>query len=215
MRGFSIFAGAVRGSSRMVSAACSSSNYVGIQQGSEAMCLLSLKSSSSSCVDLNMQIRSYSSSMVLNKRAVKWDKTIKKWDITGKGFDEFVESKEKETDVTMTGRSWTPADLRRKSFNDLHGLWFVLYKERNLLLSEREKIKRMNRPMPPIEETRYIKVKRSMGAIKFVLNERSKIKRKLEYENAIEQLAHEISGKEGINPAVRKLADTKPGGISK
>ena len=83
--------------------------------------------------------------------------------------------------------------MRRKSFDDLHKLWFVLYKERNLLLSERERQRRNQRPISAKEENRYTKVKRSMGSIKYVLKERSKIKKMLEAEGA-----------EG-------LADTKPG----
>ena len=102
--------------------------------------------------------------------------------MVGMGFDEFFDQKEKSTDEVHTGRAWTAADLRRKSFDDLHKLWFVLYKERNLLLSERERIRRNQRPITPKEENRYIKVKRSMGAIKFVLRERSKIKKAIEAE---------------------------------
>ncbi len=109
------------------------------------------------------------------------------------GFEEFFDQKEKPGDEIVTGRSWTAADLRRKSFDDLHKLWFVLYKERNLLLSERERQRRNQRPISAKEENRYTKVKRSMGSIKYVLKERSKIKKMLEAE-----------GVEG-------LADTKPG----
>ena len=63
------------------------------------------------------------------------------------GFEEFFDQKEKPGDEIVTGRSWTAADLRRKSFDDLHKLWFVLYKERNLLLSERERQRRNQRPI--------------------------------------------------------------------
>jgi large subunit ribosomal protein L47 len=109
------------------------------------------------------------------------------------GFDEFFDQKEKAGDEIVTGRAWTAADLRRKSFDDLHKLWFVLYKERNLLLSERERLRRNQRPVSTKEEGRYTKVKRSMGAIKFVLKERSKIKKMLEANGE------------------QNLADTKPG----
>lgn len=62
-----------------------------------------------------------------------------------------------------------------QDFDDLHRLWFILYKERNLLLSEKQKAARNVRPIIAAEESRYFKVKRSMAAIKHVLSERSKI----------------------------------------
>ena len=67
------------------------------------------------------------------------------------------------------------ADLRRKNFDDLHKLWFVLYKERNLLLSARNKARTSMRAVSGLDENRYIKVKRSMAGIKHVLSERKKI----------------------------------------
>ena len=48
----------------------------------------------------------------------------------------------------VTGRSWSAEDLRRKSWDDLHKLWYVLLKERNLLLSERDRYKAVGQIMP-------------------------------------------------------------------
>lgn len=62
-----------------------------------------------------------------------------------------------------------------QSFNDLHALWWVLYKERNLLLTARHAHRQRLVPLPPLEENRYIRVKRSMAAVKVVLNERKRI----------------------------------------
>lgn len=90
------------------------------------------------------------------------------------GLDEFFDIK-KPNEIVTTGRAWTVADVRRKSFDDIHKLWFVLYKECNLLLTEREKNRRNQRPVLAVEEHRYIKVKRSMAAIKQVLAERQRI----------------------------------------
>lgn len=75
------------------------------------------------------------------------------------------------------GRQWTVRELRRKSFDDLHKLWWVLYKEKNMLLTEKYLCERNNLKFP--QPFRYIKVKRSMKAIRVVLNER-KLERKSE-----------------------------------
>ena len=117
------------------------------------------------------------------------------------GFEEFSEpTKSKPTDVFVSGRSWTVSDLRRKNFDDLHKLWYVLYKERNLLLSEREKSRRGQRPVSRLDENRYIKVKRSMAGIKHVLKERSKIKKILKesegFVSADKTQQESVGGKE-------------------
>ena len=62
-----------------------------------------------------------------------------------------------------------------QSFDDLHKLWFVLYKERNMLLTSKESARKAQRPMTSTEESRYVKVKRSMAAIKLVLHERKMV----------------------------------------
>ncbi len=67
----------------------------------------------------------------------------------------------------------------------MHKLWYVLYKERNLLLTNKQKLKRTQRPVVAVDETRYAKVKRSMGAIKFVMNERRKIDKILGVSSSI------------------------------
>ena len=61
--------------------------------------------------------------------------------------------------------------LRRKSTDDLQKLWFVLLKERNALLTEKATCKRLGVLMP--QPDRWVKVKKSMARIKFVLHERS------------------------------------------
>jgi hypothetical protein len=172
-----------------------------------------VKSSSSALVD--MPRNAYSSSACVMKRTIKYDTS------SAKNFDAFFEKKDKIDEQIPIGRGWTSADLRRKSFDDLHRLWFILYKERNMLLSERQKGQRMNTPIAPLDESRYMKVKRSMGAIKHVLNERSTIKRELELQNLVAEIDYEINNENTVIddetniPGVIKLADTKPGGISR
>jgi len=107
--------------------------------------------------------------------------------------------------MVVTGRAWTVADLRRKSFDDLHKLWFILYKERNLVLTERERVRRIQRPLSKLEDNRYIKVKRGMAAIKVVLKERSKIRKQLSIEALVEGEGEFDDEKDKV-----KLADTKP-----
>lgn len=71
------------------------------------------------------------------------------------------------------GRSWSVQELRRKSYEDLHKLWYVLYKEKNMLLTEQQLSRRKQLIMPQLD--RFKKVRKSMGAIKHVLGERKRV----------------------------------------
>lgn len=72
-----------------------------------------------------------------------------------------------------TGRAWRTAELRLKSFDDLQKLWFVLVKERNILLSERQWCKTNRRHWENGQSNLY-KVKRSMARIQGVVAERAR-----------------------------------------
>ncbi|KAN0014668.1 hypothetical protein ACTFIU_000986 [Dictyostelium citrinum] len=92
-----------------------------------------------------------------------------------RGLKDFFEHKYPLGTYPLAGRSWTAADLRGKSFNDLHELWFELLKERNKLLTEKE-ISKKNALQNP---GRIGKVRKSMAAVKVVLGERDQLSKSL------------------------------------
>ncbi|NWU76737.1 RM47 protein, partial [Onychorhynchus coronatus] len=69
-----------------------------------------------------------------------------------------------------TGDAWNIKQLRGKSSEDLHKLWYVLLKERNMLLTLQQEAKRQLKPMPSPE--RLEKVEESMKNIDLVVKER-------------------------------------------
>lgn len=94
---------------------------------------------------------------------------------SGNPLDQFRDPVDRETRSRETvGRSWSAKELRRKSYQDLHKLWYVLYKERNMLLTEQQLSRRRQLIFP--QPDRLYKVQKSMGAIKQVLGERKQEK---------------------------------------
>lgn len=71
------------------------------------------------------------------------------------------------------GRAWSADELRRKSFEDLHKLWFVLLKELNLLSTQRAEATRMGQRWFGMH--RMYKCRLSMARIKTVLTERQSL----------------------------------------
>jgi len=89
------------------------------------------------------------------------------------GLEEFRDSvSREERGKERVGRSWGVDELRRKSFEDLHKLWYVLYKERNMILTEKQLSRRNGIVFP--QQERQKKVQKSMAAIKVVLGERKR-----------------------------------------
>uniref|UniRef100_A0A8C5MNM3 Large ribosomal subunit protein uL29m n=1 Tax=Leptobrachium leishanense TaxID=445787 RepID=A0A8C5MNM3_9ANUR len=68
------------------------------------------------------------------------------------------------------GDSWTAKQLRGKSNEDLHKLWYVLLKEKNMLLTLEQESKRQRLAMPSPE--RLSKVNKSIKRLDTVLTER-------------------------------------------
>ncbi|XP_059468409.1 large ribosomal subunit protein uL29m [Neocloeon triangulifer] len=86
---------------------------------------------------------------------------------------EFLDSpKNWSADTIKTGRSWRTDELRIKSNEDLHKLWFVLLKERNMLLSMERECKKEYRVFANPE--RIDKVEESMENLEKVVRERNK-----------------------------------------
>ncbi|KAI9025131.1 mitochondrial 39-S ribosomal protein L47 (MRP-L47)-domain-containing protein [Phycomyces nitens] len=89
------------------------------------------------------------------------------------GIYEFFENGETLPKQGWTGRAWKADELRAKSFDDLHKLWYVLLKERNVLATQREQAKRLSIGKQIWTNSgRMKKCQKSMARIKFVLNER-------------------------------------------
>ncbi|ORY63146.1 mitochondrial 39-S ribosomal protein L47 (MRP-L47)-domain-containing protein, partial [Pseudomassariella vexata] len=71
------------------------------------------------------------------------------------------------------GRAWTVEELRHKSWDDLHKLWYVCVKERNRIATATRERKRIAlRTGDDESEERDRQVLRTMKAIKFALTER-------------------------------------------
>ncbi|KAH0831933.1 mitochondrial 39-S ribosomal protein L47 (MRP-L47)-domain-containing protein [Lanmaoa asiatica] len=87
------------------------------------------------------------------------------------------------------GRPWHAAELRRKSFKDLHTLWYVVLRERNLLATQREEARRMGiqNPEALAAPTMDRMCRKSMARLKFVLNERRLHYEKLSQEGTMSQ----------------------------
>ncbi|TBU43588.1 mitochondrial 39-S ribosomal protein L47 (MRP-L47)-domain-containing protein [Dichomitus squalens] len=97
----------------------------------------------------------------------------------GKPYYDTVEPMDMTAD--QSGRAWTAAELRRKSFKDLHTLWYVVLRERNLLATQQAEARRMGAN----EQTlglwaKAFRCRKTMARIKYVINER-----RLAYEGAM------------------------------
>merc|ERR1712232_1259455 len=98
-----------------------------------------------------------------------------------------------ERSQVKVGRAWSVKELRRKSYDDLHKLWYVLYKESNMLNTEKRLAVNQGVLFPQPERRK--KVRDSMKAIKHVLGERKR-------ERIAQQALRIIEKKEAKNKEV-------------
>uniref|UniRef100_A0A8D0HGL5 Large ribosomal subunit protein uL29m n=1 Tax=Sphenodon punctatus TaxID=8508 RepID=A0A8D0HGL5_SPHPU len=88
-----------------------------------------------------------------------------------KGLEEFFDDPQNwGAETVKSGDAWTAEQLRGKSSDDLHKLWYVLLKEKNMLLTLKQEAKHQLLAMPSPE--RLEKVENSMERIDLVIKER-------------------------------------------
>lgn len=70
-----------------------------------------------------------------------------------------------------SGRAWTAAELRRKGFRDLHTLWYVLLRERNLIATQMEGYRRATIPLGVLRNVkkRDLQVRLLHACVSYVL----------------------------------------------
>jgi len=96
-----------------------------------------------------------------------------------RGLNEFFETeKNRGATKVWVGRSWRQDELRQKSNEDLHKLWYILLKERNMLLTMEHAYKEEYVAMP--NQERIDKVEESMENLEEVVRERNKAFHQLE-----------------------------------
>lgn len=115
--------------------------------------------------------------------------------------------------MVRSGRHWHMDELRLKSNSDLHKLWFVLYKERNMLYTMREASAEENEVFPSPE--RIDKIEQSMANLENVVRERNKAYWQLEVSPAAtgerpEVFRRDIFGRHRWTRASQHLAPYGP-----
>jgi len=111
------------------------------------------------------------STSLLSKRNLSLSPTVK-------GMEEFFDTPERINNREVkSGASWSKSLLRKKSIEDLHKLWFILLKERNMLNTLEHYCIEEDEPIPG--EDRIEKVAESMSNLRDVIEEREHAKNML------------------------------------
>lgn len=116
---------------------------------------------------------------------------------------EFFDAKKNWGEQTIkVGRAWKLDELRIKSNTDLHKLWYVLLKERNMLFTMEQECNEKMRLFPNPE--RIDKVQESMENIEKVIRERNVAYYKLETGETGERPEEEVVNLLGLPEEYRK-----------
>ncbi|KDR82826.1 hypothetical protein GALMADRAFT_238427 [Galerina marginata CBS 339.88] len=109
------------------------------------------------------------------------------------GEERFEVVETPESGQLITGRAWEASELRNKSFKDLHTLWYISLREKNLLATQKEEARRMgvNHVELQVSMEKVRHCRKTMARIKMVLNER-----RLAYEGAMKIAAKEQAMKQ-------------------
>ena len=90
--------------------------------------------------------------------------------------------------VILAGRDWKAQELRNKNFEDLHKLWYVLLKERNMLHTQKELMRSEGKRMAKPHRIRM--VRKSMARIKAVLWERALAEKDPDKQSELKLMVH-------------------------
>ncbi|XP_022171209.1 39S ribosomal protein L47, mitochondrial isoform X1 [Myzus persicae] len=125
----------------------------------------------------------------------------------------FDDKKNWAVEQVKVGRSWSKDELRIKSNQDLHKLWYVLLKERNMLLTMEHECKAQFELFPNPE--RIDKVEESMNNLETVVRERNDAYYKLEVGESAERPGQLVTNLLGLNFFYRKFEHLIPKFLNK
>lgn len=127
---------------------------------------------------------------------------------------EFFDDKKNwgENDIKH-GREWKLPELRIKSNEDLHKLWFILLKEKNMLLTMEQEGVDQHRLFPSPE--RLDKVKISMENLETAVRERNRAYFELETGETYERPGRVVTNQIGITHFYRSFEHVIPYFINK